>query len=111
MGQATNDDDFSEEIHDIGVVKIDASKAAEAVFSIQYGNFFVWLGFKRHASKLTEHHECCFGINHWCCSKDHQLFMLDVVSEMNQGVEADSFMKEVGATSSGEDHNLKTTDS
>ncbi len=109
VGQATNDDDFSEEIQDIGAVQTDAHEAAEKVFSVQYGKDSDWLGFRRHASELTEHHKCCFGINHWRCSKDHQLFMLDVVSEMNQGDGTDSLMEEVKAAGSGEDQNLKTT--
>jgi len=64
-------------------VQTDAHQIIGKVFFVQYGIDSDWLGFRRHANKLIEHHECCFDINHWRCSKDHQLFMLDVVTEMN----------------------------
>jgi len=46
------------------MVQTDAHEIAEKVFSIQYGKDLNWLGFRKHASKLIEHHKCCFGINH-----------------------------------------------
>jgi len=91
-------------------VQTEAHETTEKVFSVQYGKDSDWLGFRRQASKLIEHHECCFSINHWRCSKDHQLFMLDVVTEMNQGDETNSLMEEVKAIGNGEDQNLETTD-
>ncbi len=109
VGQATDDDDFNEEIQDIGIMQTEAHETTEKVFSVQYGKDSDWLGFRRQASKPI-FHECCFGINHWRCSKDHQLFMLDVVTEMNQGDETDSLMEEVKAVGSGKDQNLETTD-
>jgi hypothetical protein len=65
VGQATDDDDFSEEIRDVGTMQSNATKSAGMVFSALYGKTSDWLGFRRHASKQMEHHECCFGINHW----------------------------------------------
>ncbi len=50
VGQATDDDDFSEKIQDIGAMQTNAHEAAEKVFSIQYGKDSDWLGFRRHAS-------------------------------------------------------------
>ncbi len=85
------------------MVQTDAHEIAEKVFSTQYGKDLNWLGFRKHASKLIEHHKCCFGINHWQCLEDHQLFMLDVVTEINQDEETDSFMEEVRVAGNGED--------
>jgi hypothetical protein len=56
MGQAMDDDDFSEEIQDIGIVQIDTPTITKNIFSIQYGKDSYWFGFRRHARKLTEHH-------------------------------------------------------
>jgi hypothetical protein len=64
VGHATDDDDFSEEIPDMGEAQIDATRLTGTVFSAQHGKISDWLGFRRHVSKLMEHHECCFGINH-----------------------------------------------
>jgi hypothetical protein len=64
VGQATDDDDFNDEIQDIGTMQTEVHEIAEKVFFVQYGINSNWLGFRRQASKLAEHHECCFGINH-----------------------------------------------
>ncbi len=97
MGQATNDDDFSEEIQDVGTIQNDPTQAIERIFSVQYGQDSEWFGFRRHSWELTEHRKCCSGINHWRCSEDHQLFMLDVVTETNQVDEANPRMEVVEA--------------
>jgi hypothetical protein len=93
VGQATDDDDFNEEIQDIGTIQDDPIEATERMFSVQYGQDSDWFGFRRHSRELTEHRRCCFGINHWRCSEDHQLFMLDVVTETNQVEETNPHMK------------------
>ncbi len=64
MGQATDDDDFSEEIQDTGTMQTDSTETTEKIFSVQYGKDLDWFGFKRQSRKLTKHHRCCFGINH-----------------------------------------------
>jgi hypothetical protein len=70
MGQAMDDNDFSEEIQDIGIVQANMPKTKEKRFSIQTGKDSEWFGFKRQVRKLTQHHRY-FGINHWHCSEDH----------------------------------------
>ncbi len=92
-------------------MQTNAHETTENVFSIQYGKNLDWLGFRKQANKLTKHHKCYFGINHWHCSEDHQLFMLDVVTEINQDKETNSLMEEVRAAGSGEDQNLRTVNS
>jgi len=109
MGQATNDNDFNEEIQDIEIVQANTTKIEENIFYVQTGGDSYWFGFKRQSRKLTQHHRCCFGINHWHCSKDHQLYMLDVVTEVNQVEEIDSLMEDVGVAGNGEYEILKTT--
>ncbi len=81
VGEATDDDDFSEEIQDIGTKQDDSIDTTGGVFSVQYGKESEWFGLKRHSGELIEHHRCCFGINHWRWLGGHQLFMLDVLTE------------------------------
>jgi hypothetical protein len=76
---ATNDDDFSEEIQDIGNIQIDTLEEAGEILTIQTGKEMEWLSFRRKDKGLLQHHECCFSINHWCYAKSHQLYMVDVV--------------------------------
>ncbi len=71
MGQATDDDDFSEEVQDVGTMPDDPTEVTESMFSVQYGQVSDWFGFRRHAWKLTENCWRYFGINHWHCSTDH----------------------------------------
>jgi len=109
VGQATDDDDFSEEIQDIESVQVDTHETKENILFIQTSEDLDWFGFKRQAKKLAQHHRCCFGINHWCCLEDHQLYMLDVVTKVNRDEETNSLMEDVGVASNGEDEILKTT--
>ncbi len=37
VGQATDDDDFNEEIQDIGTVQTNSTEIEEKIFSVQYG--------------------------------------------------------------------------
>ncbi len=76
------------------------------IFSVQYGKDSNWFGFRRQSNELTEHHRCCFGINHWHCSKDHQLFMLNVVTEINEDEETNSLMEDVEAADNEKNQNL-----
>ncbi len=64
VGQATNDDDFSEEIQDIGTMQDDSMDTTGRILSVQYGKESDWFGFRRHSKGLTKYHRCCFGINH-----------------------------------------------
>ncbi|CAK9229861.1 unnamed protein product [Sphagnum troendelagicum] len=102
---ATDDDDFSEEIRDEGTVQTNATESAGTVFSALYGKTFEWLGFRRHASKQMEHRECCFGINHWRGAEDHQLFMLDVVTGTSHDEENHSHVEDVEGADSEENQN------
>jgi hypothetical protein len=90
MGEAADDDDFSEEIHDIGTKHGDPIETTGGIFSIRHGEESKWFGLRRHSGGLTEHHRCCFGINHWRRSEGHQLFMLNVLAEASQDEEGDS---------------------
>jgi hypothetical protein len=110
VGQATNDDDFSDEVQDVGTMPDDPIEATESMFSVQYGQDSDWFGFRRHARKLIEHRWCCFGINHWRYSADHQLFMIDVVTEESQDEEDNSPMEDVEGADSKGDQNSRPPD-
>ncbi|CAK9253744.1 unnamed protein product, partial [Sphagnum jensenii] len=47
VGQATNDDDFSEEIQDDPNIQNDPAEATGRVFSVRYGQDSDWFGFKK----------------------------------------------------------------
>jgi hypothetical protein len=97
VGKATEDDDFSEEIQDIGTKQDESVKVIGGVFSVRHGEESEWFGLRRHSGGPTEHHKCYFGINHWRRSEGHQLFMLDVLAEASQDEEDDSPGEDVEA--------------
>jgi hypothetical protein len=45
---------------------------------------------RRQSGGWKQHYECCFGINHRLWSEEHQLFMIDVLTETSQDEEDDS---------------------
>jgi hypothetical protein len=49
------------------------------MLSVHTSKGLEWLSFKRQGKRLLQHHECCFGINHWRYARSHQLYMFDVV--------------------------------
>jgi hypothetical protein len=110
VGQTTDDDDFSEEIQDIGAMQDDSMDTTGRILSVQYGKESDWFGYRRHSKGLTEHHKCYFGINHWRWLEDHQLFMLDVVTEITHNEEANSLMEDVEAAENEEGQSLGTAD-
>jgi hypothetical protein len=90
VGEAVDDDDFSEEIQDIGTKHGESIETTRGILSIRHGEESEWFGLRRHSGGLTEHHRCYFGINHWRRSEGHQLFMLDVLAEASQDEEGGS---------------------
>jgi hypothetical protein len=84
VGPTTDDDDFSEEIQDIGNIQTNTPEEEGEILSIQIGKKTEWLNFRRKDKGLLQHYECCFGINHWRYAISHQLYMVDVVSEEDQ---------------------------
>ncbi len=75
-------------------VQVDTLKIDDKIFSIQTGKGSEWLCLKRQVKKLS-HHKCCFGINHQCYLTDHQLYMLDVILEVNKDKELASNVEEI----------------
>ncbi len=53
MGQATDDDDFSEEIQDIRTIQANTPKIKENILSVQIGEDSDWFGFRKQSRKLT----------------------------------------------------------
>ncbi len=106
VGEAADDDDFNEEIQDIGTKQDDIIETTGGIFSVRYGEESEWFGLRRQSRGLTEHHRCCFGINHWHWSEEHQLFMLDVLAETSQDEEDNSPVEDMEAVDNEEVRNL-----
>jgi hypothetical protein len=90
VGEAKDDDDFSEEIQDIGLGQGGSIATTGGMFSVQCGRRSEWFGMRRQSGGRKQHYECCFGINHWLWSEEHQLCMIDVLTETSQDEEDDS---------------------
>jgi hypothetical protein len=105
VGKAADDDNFSEEVQDIGTKQDESVEMIGGVFFVRHGEESKWFGLRRHSGGPTEHHRCCFGINHWRWSEAHQLFMLDALAEASQDEEDDSFEEDVEAVDSEEVRN------
>jgi hypothetical protein len=82
--QATDDDDFSEEIQDIGSTLTNTPKREGETLFVQTGKETKWLGVTRKDRECVQHHACCFGINHYDHVSNQQLYMVDIVSEEDQ---------------------------
>ncbi len=84
VGPAMEDDDFYEEIQEIGNAHTDTHMEKGKLLFIQTGTEMEWLGIRRKDRELVQHHTCCFGINHSMRLSDHHLYVIDVVSEDEQ---------------------------
>jgi hypothetical protein len=84
VGPATNDDDFSEEIQDIGNTLTDTPRGEGETFFVETGKETEWLGVRRKDRECVQHHACCFSINHCNYVNNQQLYVVDVVSEEDQ---------------------------
>ncbi len=81
VGPATDDDDFSEEIQDIGIILTDTPKGERETLFVQTGKKTEWLGVRRKVRECIRHHACCFGINHCNYVSSQQLYVVDIISE------------------------------
>ncbi len=81
---AMEDDDFCEEIQDIGNAQTDTHLEEGKLFFVQIGTKMEWLGIRRKDRESVQHHTCCFGINHFMRLSDHHLYVIDVISEDDQ---------------------------
>jgi len=84
VGPATDDDDFSEKIQDIGNTLTDTPRGEGETFFVQTSKETEWFGVRRKDRECVQHHACCFGINHCNYVSNQQLYVVDVVSEENQ---------------------------
>ncbi len=80
IGKASEDDDFNREIQDVGPPQDDPT---EEMFAVQCDQHSDWFGFRRTSREFAKHQRCCSGINRGYGSEEHQLLMLDVVTETN----------------------------
>jgi hypothetical protein len=81
VGSAADDDDFGEEIQDNAGTQAGVSGEEGELLCVQTGEKTEWMGVRRKDRRFVQHDACCFGINHWTCVDNHQLYMLDVASE------------------------------
>jgi len=84
IGPATDDDDFNEEIQDIGITLIDTLRGEGETLFVQTGKETEWFGVRRKVKECIQHHACCFGINHCNYVSSQQLYVVDVVLEEDQ---------------------------
>jgi hypothetical protein len=90
VGIATENDDFNLEIQDFANKPGGAIEATRGLFSVHCGRESEWLGVRRRSRPLKQHYQCCFGINHWLRLEEHQLYMMEVLTETSQDEEDDS---------------------
>jgi hypothetical protein len=67
---------------------------------MQTGEETEWMGVRRKDRRSVEHNACCFGINHWTCVGNHQLYMLAVALEEDRPEE---FVPDEEAVSTGDE--------
>jgi hypothetical protein len=87
VGLAVEDDDFCEEVQDVGCAQTDAQREEEKLLFVRTGTEMEWYGIRRKDRELVKHQTCCFGINHSKHFSDHHLYMVDVLSEGEQLLE------------------------
>jgi hypothetical protein len=90
VGIAADNDDFNLEIQDFTNKPRGAIEATRGLFFVQCGRESEWLGVRRRSRPLKQHYQCCFGINHWLRLEEHQLYMMEVLTETSQDEEDDS---------------------
>ncbi len=95
IGPTTNDDDFSEEIQDIGITLTNTPRGKRETLFVQTGKEIEWLGVRRKVRECIRHHACCFGINHCNYVGSQQLYVVDVISEEEQPKELGPYEAEI----------------
>jgi hypothetical protein len=78
VGSTADDDDFGEEIQDIVGIQADVRREEGELLCVKTGEETEWMGVRRKDRRFVHHNACCFGINHWTCVGNHQLYMLDI---------------------------------
>ncbi len=84
VGPATDDDDFSEEIQDIGNPLTDTPRGEGEALFVQTGKETEWLDVRKRDRGCVQHQARCFGINHCNYAHSQQLYVVDIVSEEDQ---------------------------
>jgi len=81
VGHATDDDDFNEEIQDIGNPSTNTSKGKGETLFVRTVEETEWLGVKGKDRGCVQHNVCCDDVS------SQQLYMVDVISEEDQAKE------------------------
>ncbi|CAK9193856.1 unnamed protein product [Sphagnum troendelagicum] len=82
------------------------AETTEKVLAVRHGQHLEWFGNRKQSRGLTEHHGCCFGINHWRSLDPHHLFMIDIVTATDAIEEATPNTELMGVA---EDEELEVT--
>ncbi len=64
VGQAMDDEDFHQEIHDDPHTQHGVAETAEKILSVRHGQHMEWHGNRRQLREHTEHRGCHPGIKH-----------------------------------------------
>jgi len=75
IGKASEDDDFNREIQDVGPPRDDPTEKMLAIRCDQSSN---WT-----SQEFVTHQRCRSGLNQGCGLEEHQLLMLNVITEMD----------------------------
>jgi hypothetical protein len=78
------DDDFCEEIQDIGNAQTNTHLEEGKLLFVQTGTKMEWLRIRKKDRESVQNHTCYFGINHSMRLNDHHLYVVDVISEDDQ---------------------------
>jgi len=84
IGPAMDDDDFCEEIQDIGNAQTDTPMEGGELLFVQIGRETKWLGIRKKDRESVQHQTCCFGINHCNRVSSHHLYVINVMSVEDQ---------------------------
>jgi len=99
VGQAMDDDDFSEKIQDIGSTLTNTPKREGETLFVQTGKETKWINVRRRDRECVQHHACCFGINHCDHVSNQQLYTVNIVSEEDQPKELVPYEVEIAKES------------
>jgi hypothetical protein len=78
VGKASEDDDFNKEIQDVGPPRDDPT---EEMFATRCDQPSDCLGLRRSSREFATHQRCRSGLNRVGSLEEHQLLMLDVITE------------------------------
>jgi hypothetical protein len=77
VGTVVEDDDFCEEVQDLGIAQSDARLEEEGALFIRNGNGAKWFGIRKSERELVQRQERCLEVNQCKHFGDHHIYMVD----------------------------------